>query len=137
MTRGDRHTGPGERLPTDPNGASDDEEPAYDPGPPLDRDTGPRFLSTDSETWHVEQELARGRELPEDANRAIPLKDHHEHGDGADADELRERVRHEAERDHTNKKRVAHLNERIGRMREHTPTGTTRGPGTDPEEPDE
>jgi hypothetical protein len=81
-----------------------------------DIDTGARFVARDSELWQIEQELADAGELPADANRAVPLCDHPEHGDTLDAAEIRERIERETERENPNQTRIGHLNGRLAEV---------------------
>jgi hypothetical protein len=109
--RGERHSGPGETLPD----ADEEEEHSYELRDelPTARPSGRRFISADSEKWTIEQNLVREGRLGGEHNRSIPLRDHAEHGDNADRDELRRRLRLEGETEHPNKSRIAYLTLRL------------------------
>jgi len=106
----------GETLDT-AGGDGDEDSTVYETGDPIARESGPRFVSVTSEVWSIEQELIRSGELPEDTNRAIPLRDHSEHGDDVTVEELEHRLTEEGNTEHPNKNRIAYLNKRLTTLR--------------------
>jgi len=77
---------------------------------------GKRYLSRHSELWEIEQEMAAEGQLPEDANRAIPVSEHPERIGDVTADELRERIKRESETPVPNKSRIGHLNDLLAEV---------------------
>jgi hypothetical protein len=99
-----------------PETPRDDDGPAGSGRNLSDIGVGKRFASRESDVWQIEQSVAVEGDLPDDANRCIPLCDHPEHGDDLNADEIRNRIERESETPVPNKSRIGHLNDLLAEV---------------------
>jgi len=95
------------RKPTTPN---DDEGPAGSGQELAEIPVGRRYSGSE-QLLAIERELvAEGAELP---NRAIPTEYHPENKDYADAEEVRELIELESEKDNPNRQLIGLLNQQL------------------------